>query len=490
MNGKLYVFGIGGTGSRVIKSLVMLAASGVNVEAGAIVPIIVDPDFANADVTRTIEQIKAYSSIRSQLAFNNATKNKFFSVPIENVVNDYRLALKDTKNKKFREFIEFNTMSKENRALASMLFSEENLESDMEVGFKGNPNIGSVVLNQFTDSQDFVDFAAAFKPGDRIFIISSIFGGTGASGFPLLLKNLRGLDANSPNSDAIQHAPIGAISVLPYFAVKPNEASSINSSTFIGKTKAALQYYERNVNGDYSSVNVLYYIGDERSKQYENEEGGIDQRNNAHIVEMAAALSIVDFVKIQDDDPMLFCEENANGKIYAPNPEFREFGIEKDVQEVLFSDLTQATRDYICAPMTQFVLFAKYINEHLRGATSLQWARDNKFDDAFLKSTFVNNIQKFVNAYLEWLEEMSDNDRSFKPFKLSAKSSDLYSIVDGVKPGSIKALWAFNKTGYDLFDAALNEEHSSISKSFTVPHKFTELFYIVTKLLVDKKYKF
>ena len=263
MNGKLYIFGIGGTGSRVIKSLVMLAASGVKIDASAIVPIIVDPDFANADVTRTIEQIKAYVAIRSQLAFNDATKNRFFEVPIENVVNDHRLALKDTKNKKFREFIEFSTMSKENRALASMLFSEANLESDMEVGFKGNPNIGSVVLNQFTDSQDFIDFADAFKPGDRIFIISSIFGGTGASGFPLLLKNLRGLDAKVSNNDAIQHAPIGAITVLPYFAVKTDEESTINSSTFIGKTKAALQYYERNVNGDESSVNVLYYIGDE-----------------------------------------------------------------------------------------------------------------------------------------------------------------------------------------------------------------------------------
>ena len=184
-------------------------------------------------------------------------------------------------------------------------------------------------------------------------------------------------------------------------------------------------------------------------------------------------MSIVDFASIQNDDPILVCEENSNGKIYAPNPDFREFGIEKDVQEVLFSNLTQSTRDYLCRPMTQFVLFAKYVNEHLRGATSLQWARDNKFDDAFLKSSFINNIQKFVNSYIEWLEEMSDNDRAFKPFKLSVKS-----------------LWAFNKSGYDLFDAALNEEHSSLSKNFTLPHKFTELFYNVTKLLVGKKYKF
>ena len=183
MNGKLYIFGIGGTGTRVIKSLVMLAASGVKIDADAIVPIIIDPDFANADVTRTIEQIKTYSAVREKLAFNDVTKNKFFGTKIESV-NDYRLGLNDTKNKKFREFIEYSTLSKENKALASMLFSESNLESDMEVGFKGNPNIGSVVLNQFTDSQDFIDFAAAFKPGDRIFIISSIFGGTGASGFP------------------------------------------------------------------------------------------------------------------------------------------------------------------------------------------------------------------------------------------------------------------------------------------------------------------
>ena len=71
------------------------------------------------------------------------------------------------------------------------------------------------------------------------------------------------------------------------------------------------------MNGDESSVNVLYYIGDERTKQYENEEGGTEQRNNAHIVELAATMSIVDFASIQNDDPILVCEENSNGKIYA-----------------------------------------------------------------------------------------------------------------------------------------------------------------------------
>ena len=63
MNGKIYVFCIGGTGSRVLRSLTMLMASGVRIDASSIVPIIVDPDFANADVTRTIYSIKIYKGI-------------------------------------------------------------------------------------------------------------------------------------------------------------------------------------------------------------------------------------------------------------------------------------------------------------------------------------------------------------------------------------------------------------------------------------------
>lgn len=488
MNGKLYLFGIGGTGSRVIKSLIMLAASSVKINADTIVPIIVDPDFANADVTRTIEQIKTYIAIRNKLSYNDCTKNKFFNVAIENITKDFRLTLQDTKDKKFSEFIKFDTLSQENKALASMLFSKKNLEADMEIGFKGNPNIGSIVLNQFTDSQDFMDFTAAFKPGDRIFIISSIFGGTGASGFPLLLKNIRGLDNNMPNSDAIKKAPIGAITVLPYFNVKPSPESTIDSSTFIGKTKAALQYYEKNVNGDKSSVNVLYYIGDERTKQYENEEGGIGQKNNAHIIELASALAIIDFACMADNDPALVCNTDKNTKVYAKNPEFKEFGIKDDVKDILFGNLTQITSDIICTPLTQFALLSKYMNEHIKKASSQPWLRDNKFDDAFMKSYFVKNLQNIVASYIEWLLEMADNDRSFKPFNMAVKENDLFSIINGIKPSSIKSLWAFLKSGFDLFDADLNKTH--ISKNFSQEQKFIELFYNVTQELVKKKFKF
>lgn len=489
MNGKLFLFGIGGTGSRVIKSLVMMAASGVDIKASAIVPIVIDPDFANADLTRTIEQIKTYSSIRSELDFTASSQNEFFKTKFEDVVNGYRLRLRDTKNKKFKEFIQYDTLGKENRALASMLFSENNLEADMEVGFKGNPNIGSVVLNQFTDSDDFIAFAAAFKPGDRVFIVSSIFGGTGASGFPLILKNIRSIPSTLPNCDAIQKAPVGAITVLPYFAVKPEENSQINSSTFIGKTKAALHYYENNVTGNNSSVNVLYYIGDERNKQYENKEGGQLQKNNAHIVELASALSIVDFTSIPDNDSAMDCLTDMNGRVYAPSPRFREFGIENDKARIVFTDLTRKTRDIICEPMTQFVLFAKYLREHIKNALTLPWAKDNDFNESFLKSSYISDLSKVADSYIEWLKEMDDNDRGFKPFIVDISKGQVFSIVDNVKPARSKGLKGFLKSGYDLFDAYLDSKHSALPKSER-EQKFIELFYEVTKELVNDKYKF
>ena len=381
---KIFLFGIGGTGARVIRSLVMLAASGVDIQTDAIVPIIIDPDFANADLTRTIDVLKHYSSIRKKLDFNADRKNKFFKTDFHDVLNGYRFTIQHTHGKKYREFIQYDTLGRENKALASILFSGKNLDLDMELGFKGNPNIGSVVLNQFTETDDFTNFAAAFQPGDRIFIVSSIFGGTGASGFPLILKNIRSVPNNFPNCDALRKAPIGAISVLPYFDVKPVETSQIDSSTFISKTKAALHYYEKNVTGQNSSINVLYYVGDEKRKEYPNNEGGNTQRNLAHIVELAASLAIVDFASIQNDNPAMNCQID-NDRIFAPNPLFKEFGMDNDAQQVLFSDLSQQTRKIICAPMTQFSLTAKYIQEEkrLKHSLSLPWTKDNKINETF-----------------------------------------------------------------------------------------------------------
>ena len=77
---KIFVFGIGGTGSRILRSLAMMLASGVKFGANEIVPIIIDPDVANADLTRTVSLLNNYTAIREKLQFSNDNRSRFNSL--------------------------------------------------------------------------------------------------------------------------------------------------------------------------------------------------------------------------------------------------------------------------------------------------------------------------------------------------------------------------------------------------------------------------
>jgi len=474
---KLYVFGIGGTGSRVIKSLTMLLATGVDINGYEIVPIIIDPDQANGDVTRTIEILKSYNRINSQLNFSDKKANKFFKTEINDITKGYKLELSNVRNDRFKDYIEYSSLDESNKALISLLFSEDNLNSDMEVGFKGNPNIGSVVLNQFEQSQDFKEFTSSFGANDRIFIISSIFGGTGASGFPLLLKNIRNA-GNIPNSALLQNAPIGAVTMLPYFGVAPDENSKIDKATFISKSKSALNYYDKNVSGN-NSINALYYIGDEPTKDYENNEGSVSQKNDAHFLELVSALSIIDFAKTD-----IIELQNIDGK--AEYPKYKEFGIKDDVTEILFSHLGDDTQNILKKQFTQYQLFNLFYSNKLNGSKGTNWAEKMSLN-TFLTKPFYDNLKTFNNYFTEWLGELSKNKRSFSPLNLNAEDSNLFEMVKGVQP-KVGFLERGGKN-YDRYNFILSKNHTDIQLDSQEQY-FMSLFYKTTEDLVKEKYNF
>jgi hypothetical protein len=480
---KLYVFGIGGTGSRVLKSLTMLMAAGVKINADEVVPIIIDPDLAAADLTRTVKLMQDYVKVRDRIDVNTASSNGFFNTKIDlTIIPSGRIPVENTKDITFKEYIGLSLMKDKNGienpnfALASMLFSKKNLESKMDVGFKGNPNIGSVVLNQFSFSEEYKAFANSVKKDDRVFVVSSIFGGTGASGFPLLVKEIRKVKEKGEN-ELLRNVPIGAVTVLPYFDVKTDEDSEIDSSTFISKAKAALSYYDINLN----EVNSLYYIADKVTKAYENSEGGDTQRNEAHFVELAAALAIVDFAAQSDDS---FSTEN--GRV--DNPTYKEFGIKNGSEQIIFNDLSALTNLTIKKPLTQFLLFCKYLNEQFNDSYRIQpWAKDHKIDDTFIRQQyFQSDLTGIKNAYLEWLGEMATNNRAFTPYDLSEKKNDLYALIKGEKPAKVVSL----KSNYALFDDKLNNLQRGIKDINSKPlNYFIELFYKGTEELAKSKFR-
>jgi hypothetical protein len=495
---RLFIFAIGGTGSRVLRSLTMLLATGVKPAGGRdyeIVPVIIDPHKGNEDLKRTERLLKNYRSIIREAG----TGNGFFGtkmatlediVPSENRARgSFTFGLQQVSNTRFKEYIGLDQLSPPSKALAEILFSGSSvnkhhdevdlLDVEMDIGFVGNPNIGSVVLNQFKDSEEFREIGSNFKDGDRIFIISSIFGGTGAAGFPVILKNIRGAMDN-PGIDGagfLRNAPIGALSVMPYFNVEKDTESPIQRADFIAKTKAALHYYKDNVTGN-NSVNALYYIADDHiGKPYKNDPGDGGQRNDAHFVELASAIAVIDFLSIPDAE--LKCEE---GK--AVDPVYKEFGIRKDTGEVTFSELEDETERLISLRLSQFALFRMFVNEHLSEAISKQpWSISvPELNMQFFNNTFHRtHVSEFLNAYGDWLKEMTSNQRSFSPFNLIA---EIPALVKGRKANSP---WHKKKVDENL----VNEELTKAAKDIAFPNaegKLIRIFHDATARILTGRF--
>lgn len=482
---KLFIFGIGGTGSRVIKSLISLLAAGVSTgnNVDEIIPIIIDVDKGNEDLTRTIEMLSNYKIIHQTIAENRAKYEGFFKTKVTDLYpingKEFRLTIEDVQGKKFGEYIDYTTLTGyNNKSFAELLFSgyQANngaliplLNLDMKEGFQGNPKLGSVVLNQFKRNVDFDKFANNFQAGDRIFIISSIHGGTGAAGFPLLLKNLRNAQLPTPNSALLKNSLIGASTILPYFKLKQGD---IKSEDFISKSKAALEYYINNVN---PSLNSLYYIGlDSNTNNYDNNKGGVKQKNPAHFVELAAAMSVIDFTRQSD------------ANIQQQGSRFMEYGVNNFGNTIDFSVLGPATNTMIQKPLTQYMLFKLYLDLQILDSINKQpWSNRGKVK---IKKEFINpnsgfyqTLDSFNNRFSEWLKELAENQPSFLPFDLAVSKKSLLKIISTADQPKAKS-W---KTNFALFDECLNTAEREIG-NLPLEQKFVELFNRATSHLITK----
>lgn len=460
---KLYIFGIGGTGARVLRSFTMMLAAGVNINADEVVPIIIDPDASNADLTRTVQLMNTYRSVRTNLSFTQNVKTPFFRKELAQILPNYTLRIQDTDDKSFKQFIDLSSMDKPTQALMRILFSEKNLQSSMDVGFKGNPNIGSVVLNQIVESEHFSTFANSFAQGDKIFIISSIFGGTGASGFPLLLKTLRTNNV-MPNNDLINNAEIGAITLLPYFKLEKSDESEIDSSTFISKTKSALAYYENNISRN-NSINALYYLADEVSNIYQNHEGGSMQKNDAHLVEFLAATAIVDFCNKQH-----------------PTTVNKELGLRDLSDSVTFDSFYEEQQRQLFEPLTEFIMMGNCLTDKFNYYSSKSFnANNDNFKDIY-SSPFMSYLVNICEDYKQWLREMKGNKRSLDLFNLNTKDKP-FEVVTGRKAKKVLS----TKSDYDLVTDRLN---SAIKKCHSKKDadKFLEMYFLGTEKLIKEKF--
>ena len=106
-------------------------------------------------------------------------------------------------------------------------------------------------------------------------------------------------------------------------------------ATFITKAKSALTYYQNNLDTD-----ALYYIADSMTSSYDNVEGSDGQKNDAHLIEMASALAIIDFAK----DPQIMRGANV----------YKEFATEQVNGTMDLSLLSPSTREILAPSLISF----------------------------------------------------------------------------------------------------------------------------------------
>ncbi len=452
---RLFLFAIGGTGARVVRSLTMMLASGIEGldSSTEIVPVIIDYDLSNADKARAVSILEKYSQIHSSL-YPDAVgqgvnySDHFFMTKLtplrnagiagnQNIEAEYELFFGPAGSAiKFTDYLGLSSMqARPNEKLTLDLLNalyddsdqnDRNAELNLELtlGFKGKPNIGSVVFHELRTTPELQKFFATYNAanGDKVFIISSIFGGTGSSGFPEIVNAIR-----SHQNPSVRDAVIGATVVLPYFGLgmpdpSTGDTGAIDAGSFASKSVAALTYYHNSLN---NKINSLYYVGDENIDAYDYNEGSTRQENRAHVVEFIAATSVIDFLK---------------RNVGIDKHEAYEFGIkdERKGESIKLNDFYDGSHNDYLDSLSEFALATKYYRDVVCGdrnkiKTSSAFYSQNAFAlggklgkgvfklfDEFIDATYNDN-EKGHWGFYPWLEEMLNHDHKLHLYNIDKR---------------------------------------------------------------------
>lgn len=295
-----YLIGIGGTGARCMEAFIYLNGAGLLKDNQDVKLVFVDADVSCGNLSRTRQTADLYEKAR-QLKFGaqGIFKNKIEQMGLWSPVEENCRTLDDV----FKHNSLINkSETKSLGLLYESLFTKQERETSLDKGFRGHPAIGAAVMNEKMNPKE--DVWKTLLPqinadkDAKIFLFASVFGGTGAAGFPTIARLLR--DALHKDGDGNCVAHIGGALVLPYFQFPPADDQSQKEmqakvEEFMLNTKSALDYYNKNniLGPVFTSI---YLVGDnDLAEVHKFSLGSKDQENEANIIEIYAALAAFDF---------------------------------------------------------------------------------------------------------------------------------------------------------------------------------------------------
>ena len=356
---KFFVLGIGGTGMRCIESLIHLCAMGMFDDTDVHM-LALDTDINNGNFSRLKEVKDAYMKTKNTNPTNSiASKDTYFSANLKY----YQFSPNYDGNSTFDSVFDYISTKNKNpleTEIADLMFTDDVENFNLQHGYRAQTHLGSMMMYQSiieeakkNTNNDLKSFLteltnAAQQANPHVFILGSVFGGTGASSIPIIpqaIAKAAGIVSNGAVNIA-DSAYFGSTLLTAYFNFKAPSQSELSkekviasSQKFALNSQVAMMFYDNDTTVK-NTYQKFYMLGTEgmdydpmakdKEKITETITGGENQKNDSHYIELMAACAALDFcntddailkeIKNKSDIKYLYRSCNDTGKL-----EFQDF---------------------------------------------------------------------------------------------------------------------------------------------------------------------
>lgn len=319
-----FVMGIGGTGMRCIESLLHLCAMGM-FDDTEIHLLALDTDKNNGNFSRLKEVKEAYVNSKNlDKANRTPLVDTFFSADIKY----YEFSPNYEKKSTFCDVFNYgNTRynKPEEADLADLVLTDSVENFNLRHGYRAQTHLGSMMMYHSiveaarsktgNDLKDFLQelIKATTSGTPKVFILGSVFGGTGASSIPIIPQALSKAAEIMSNGAAniLRGAYFASTLLTAYFSFKAPSADELRdqkviatSDKFALNSQVAMMFYDDDttVHKTYQRFYMMGTDGQswdpmvrEKDKITKTITGGGDQKNDSHYIELLAACAALDF---------------------------------------------------------------------------------------------------------------------------------------------------------------------------------------------------
>lgn len=480
-----YIIAIGGTGIKCLESFLHISAiNGFNSKSEKYNVLIVEGDVANGNKKRLQDTAINYKACQNVffpkgIAIDNVNKNgvtreqRLIDREIQNNikrglfkdrfseelgVTGFEVWSPDSKKESLDDMCK--DANEKTSDVIKVLYNENERETNLNVGFKGHPNIGSLTMDYLMNLDDegsswynFLgkgnrEIAEQGMAGNvneivEVFVVGSVFGGTGAAGLYSIVNKISKYSyvvGEAPHTREINYArkiqhgliKVNVCMMLPYFSLPPKPEdldSKLYASDLMENTVHALSYYLDQ--SEFINNISLILIGKSNMEIMKEEKGDgkngyavgdSKQRNKSMTPEVLAALAIGQAfgnIKFRQGTVSYIGRENQpdeNNRVISwesiPTP--REVAFKEKLRDMLVFALCYRRKIYPVIE-SKFTDVSKYF--------WLGKCYGDMDNELYGESLYINakQIDDYCKAYIEWVLDISTAGES---------NIETYNLID------------------------------------------------------------